>query len=388
MRFPRLGAPPAELPEVLLVSPPVVPPFRNGTAVLARDLAAHGRAFRYGVLGHRHQPPPGPRSFVLGVYGDGGAPGRIGSAFRIATRVVRPGGADLHHFLFAPHPRAVRVARALATLSRRPSVHTIPSQPSGDADLRRLAFADRTVAVTEATALLLRSAGVAGVEVIRPAVPVPEQPPTREEARRRAGLETAWGDAPAFLYPGDLGFSDGAAVFVEAAALVRAECPEARFALACREKTDRCRAELERLRRRVRALGLEDAVSFLGVVADMPALLASPTAVLLPVDTLYAKVDTPYVLLEALALGVPAIVSDLPPLAELSGLGEGVQAVRRTDPEALAAKVLALAANPSLARRLGDGARRTAAVHFRPDEMAARYEALYLELLAERGPAR
>jgi phosphatidylinositol alpha-1,6-mannosyltransferase len=189
-----------------------------------------------------------------------------------------------------------------------------------------------------------------------------------------------WGDAPVFVYAGDLEFSDGARTFVEAATKVADAVPGARFALACRPKTPSAALVADGLQRRVERVGLGDAVRFLGVVDDMPALLGAATAVVLPVDTLYAKVDLPIVLLEAMALGTPTVVSDLPSLSELAGLGQGTRVVKRSDPDALATTLCALAESASTVARLGRGARATIQSHFRLDAMAASYEAIYRDL--------
>ena len=268
-------------------------------------------------------------------------------------------------------------------VSRKRSVHTIPSQPAQGVDPRELIFADKTVVLCESSALLLRSAGIEEVEVVRPGVPIPERPADTAEARRRFALgvpDIDWGDAPVFVYAGDLEFSDGARTFVEAAALVHASVPEARFALACRPKTPRSYEVDRALRARVKSLGLSGVVRFLGVVDDMPALLGAATAVTLPVDTLYAKVDTPIVLLEAMALGTPTVVSDIPSLSELAGLGEGTRVVKRSDPSALATTLVTLSESQSTVARLGRGARQTVQSHFRLDAMAASYEAIYRDL--------
>lgn len=384
-----LGDAVGPLPGVLLVSPPVAPPWLNGTSVLVRDLAAAGSAFRYHVMGYKGQASPGGRATIEPVYGTGDGP-RVLTLGRLMARLLRPDRCAIHHYFFAPHLRAVRVARLATALPWRRSVHTVPSQPAEGADLSRLVFADRTVVMTEATAVRFRSAGAQGIEVIRPAVAIPERPLTRPEARARLAALGAPDlvfdrDQPAFVYPGDLAFSDGARTFVEAALLAAARIPSGVFVLACRSKTPRAAGVLEALRRRVTAARLGDRVRFVGVVPDMPALLASATAVVLPVDTLYAKVDTPIVVLEALARGVPVVLSDLPQLGELAGLGDGMLVTPRSDPAALAERLCQLSESPSLVRRLGEAARRTAQSHFRADQMAGAYEALYREVLDRRG---
>lgn len=370
---------------VLLVTPPASSSWRNGSTVLARTLAAAAASdFHYRLLGVRGQVPPGMGSHIEPLFGDGAQHPLVSQA-RVLARLLRPDRCAVHHFIFAPHPRAVRAVRAALRLSRKASVHTLPSLPRAGADLAELAgFAGVTVALTDATALLLQSSGVDSVRVIRPAVELQPDRPS-DLYRQRLALshpELELADRPLFVYPGDLEFSTGATTFVDAAARVHEQNPDARFVIACRPKTKVTRVARARLQRRAAAHGLSDVLSFLGIVADMPALLASATAVALPVDSLYAKVDTPIVLLEAMALGTPCVVSDLPQLAELGSLGEGVRVVPRRDPERLGTELQLLADNPSRARRLGAGARRTISSHFRPDAMAAAYEDLYRELLA------
>ena len=124
-----------------------------------------------------------------------------------------------------------------------------------------------------------------------------------------------------------------------------------------------------------------DRVLFLGRVDAMHQLLAAVDGVVLSVDTLRAKMDTPLVLLEAMARGVGAIVSDLPPLVELAGLGEGIETVAASDPQALASAMARWSSDPTHRRRMGHGARRTVEQHFTLPRMVEAYEALYREAI-------
>lgn len=383
MKGPRLiGRVSSARPHVLLVTPPGSPLWPSGTTLLARHLAQGALDFHYRLLGTRGQVAPGPFSEVEPIFG-AGLKGGLRDQARVMARLMRPDRCSVHHFMFAPHPRALRAIRSTRLLKRSRSVHTIPSQPSGEVDLARLVFADRTVVLSEASALSFRSSGVEQVEVIRPGVPLPKAPLDTMEARGRLELSVPalpMSEAPLFVYAGDLEFSDGARNLIEAAEMMAAQGTEARFVLACRPKTPSAALVLEGLERRVRRVGLEGRVTFLGVVDDMPALLGAATAVVMPVDTLVAKVDIPLVLLEAMALGTPTVVSDLPSLQELAGLGLGTRVVKRRDPAELARTLSHLAESPSTLKRLSRGARQTVKSHFSVDAMVRRYEALYREL--------
>ena len=370
--------------QVLLVSPAVTPPWLNGTVLMARDLALRGERFGYRVMGTDGQSRHLGRANVEPIYPRRGSRLAFTGRFRVVWRLLRRDDCAIHHFFFSPHRTVSQVTKAVLTVSRKPSIHTVPSQPA-DEDIKRLMFADRVVCASEATAILLRSAGVEEVRVIRPAVEIPQwQDKTRYRERLAAtGVDNQWGERPVFVYAGDLEFSDGASVFVEAANLAISEgLDEARFVLACRAKTPASADVLRKLRRRVSALGLTDKVRFAGVVPDIHAFLGSATAIVMPVDTLYAKVDTPYVLLEAMARGVPAIVSNLPALGELAGLGTGATVIPKSDPSATAEAMRQVAADPERAERLGRAAQQTVSDYFNYARMVDAYESLYEEILS------
>lgn len=381
---PRAATP----PRVLLVTPPNGPTSSGapdapgaGTDVLARCLAAGSRSYRYRLTG-------GIRGAAPGVGGRveprGVRAGRWANA-RLLARLATPDRCALHHLFFSPQPGTARTLRMLRRLTGRPLIHTVPSPPDPTQLPASLVFADRTVALSQASALWLRSAEIGPVEVIRPGVPLPPAPLDRERARRRLALEGSHldlGNAPTLLYPGDLEGSDGAEVFVEAAARLVERIPEARFVLACRAKDGRHDARRRALLERIRAHGLAERTVLLGRSPDMEGLLSAVDVAVLPVSTLRAKVEPPLALLEAMARGTPGVVSDLPQLAELAGLGEGVRVVPRRDPDALSEVLAGLLETSSLLERMGRGARHTIREHFRPDRMVAAYEALYTELLA------
>ncbi len=387
----------ARRPRVLVVSAPVTRPLTNGSAVLAHHLGRHGDRFAYRLLGDEARALAGGAATVEAFYA--GRRQSLTDRARLLARLARPGEAQVAHLIFTPRPAVAQATRAALRASGLPAIQTVPSQPTlasprGDAgEARGLLFGDRVVAVSDATALLLRSAGARDVRVIRPGVPLPptaaHRATSRARCRARLPFAAGWGDAPVFVYAGDLEFSDGARVFADAARALRTRLPDARFVWACRPKTAASRRALQDVKARVWGgrQGLGDRAYFLGVVDDMEALLGAADAVALPVDTLHAKVDFPFVALEALALGTPLVVSDLPAFTELRGLvGEAVRVTPAGQPEAVAhalAGVADVGAAAAAARAVE--ARDAVGLHFAPRAMVAAYEALYDEVLEARG---
>ena len=380
----RLGWKPGLRQEVLLVSPPVAPPYHQGISRLARDLAAGGHDFDYRVMGFRGQQILGGRARVEPVYGTG--PGRGFTAhIRLMARLIRPDRCGTHHFLMGTNPGAATATRMLLKVTGKPSVHTLPALPEAEHKVRDLMFGDRIVTLTEATALLLRSAGLTNVSVIRPGMPVAETRTDKMLSRARLNSIPGmprWEDATVFLCLHHRTLAKGSDTFIHAAELVASKHNTVRFALVNIDRDDGSHESISTLRKRVRDAGLMSRMCVLEHVDDMDALLGAIDVIVLPAASLGPMVDTPYPVLKSMALGKPAILSTLPTLDELHGLGEGTLTISPGAPHQTADQMNRLVEDHGLTQRVSVGAKETIRNHFRPDEMVASYEEIYRELMA------
>ncbi|MBI4565313.1 MAG: glycosyltransferase family 4 protein [Planctomycetes bacterium] len=133
------------------------------------------------------------------------------------------------------------------------------------------------------------------------------------------------------------------------------------------------------LEARVCALHLSPWVHFLGFRDDVPALLMSSDLFVLP-----SRFEAmPMALLEAMAAGRPAVVTDVGDNAELVGHGLAGLVVPPEDSRALAAALEALVRNPSRRAAFGLEAQRRSAA-FRADRMARKVLHVYNEALHRR----
>jgi glycosyltransferase involved in cell wall biosynthesis len=122
----------------------------------------------------------------------------------------------------------------------------------------------------------------------------------------------------------------GLDILVEAFPKVLIEVPEARLLVAGREGS-----ATEALRTKVKLLGLDRSVSFIGARDDIPDLLCATDVFVLP----SRWEGFPGVLMEAMALATPIVASDLEGVREVLGPdGIGVR-VRPGDTEALAGAI-------------------------------------------------
>ena len=126
----------------------------------------------------------------------------------------------------------------------------------------------------------------------------------------------------------------------------------------------------------VRSLG--GRVHTLGERTDTPEIMAA-----LDLATSSSRAEAfPNVVGEAMACGVPCVVTDVGDSARL--VGETGRVVPRTDPIALSDAWLELLSLPPHAReRMGHAARHRIVTHFSVQGVIARYESLYREFLDE-----
>jgi len=135
------------------------------------------------------------------------------------------------------------------------------------------------------------------------------------------------------------------------------------------------------LDRKLKAMAGELAISrqveFLGHVADVGALLDRSDLFVLP----SASEGISNALLEAMARGLPCVVTDIPGNNEVIQNGENGILVKVDDAEALARAILGLAADDELRERLGRQARQTVETKYLLAGVTAKYMQLYEKLL-------
>ncbi|RNL75539.1 glycosyltransferase WbuB [Nocardioides marmorisolisilvae] len=208
-------------------------------------------------------------------------------------------------------------------------------------------------------------------------------------------VDSSWLDAPAvdpdLAGPFTVGLGstlnayEGVDVLIEAVALLREQDTDVRLVVLGSGPAAADLAELARSR------GLGDAARFTGRVGrdELMAAYRGLDVFCLPRrDLPVTRLVPPIKPVEAMAMGIPVVASDLPPLRELL-VGGGAEdrglLVRPDDPEALAAAVSTLT-DAALRRRLGYAGRHWVRETRSWAAAATTYDAIYHELhLAHRG---
>lgn len=135
-----------------------------------------------------------------------------------------------------------------------------------------------------------------------------------------------------------------------------------------------------RAQRLCRELGIEGAVKFLGPRSDVAELYS-----MLDMKVLSSRFEgTPNVVLEAMAAGLPTIVTDVSDNARIVQDGENGFVVPMGDAGQMAQRIGELVGNPTLRRQFGENARMRAVSEYSVEALGRRTGDIYLDVLKSK----
>lgn len=308
------------------------------------------------------------------------------AALRLAAQARRRGAALIHGFLFQGNILASCVSRAsgipCVTSVRNMDLWKTGTQRRISAWAHRRA---RAVVFNSATVRdhTLRAERIpAGRAVVIPnGVPDPAAAGSADPAARGpldAPDLPPRGGGPVAVCVASLRAKKGHRDLLEAFVAVRRAVPGASLWLAGEGPL---RAPLER---EAADRGLAGCVSFLGYRSDAQAVARHADVFVLP----SLEEGMPNALLEAMALGLPAVATEAGGTPEVVAEGETGFLVPRGQPARLADRLTALLRDADLRARLGRAARARYTACFTVERMMADYHALYERMIAPAGSAR
>ena len=188
--------------------------------------------------------------------------------------------------------------------------------------------------------------------------------------------------APMIVVLGRVVPGKGIPEFLEAAGRVAARTPAARFVIVggfprVRDARGVVTDYAETLRLLAARLGVGDRVTFTGVRADVPDVLAAATMSVLPSHS----EGLSNAILESMAAGLPVVAADVGGNAEAVEDGVTGLLVPPRDPAALAAAMERMLETPALTARLGRAARHRVIERFGLERLVRETDALYTTLL-------
>jgi colanic acid/amylovoran biosynthesis glycosyltransferase len=138
------------------------------------------------------------------------------------------------------------------------------------------------------------------------------------------------------------------------------------------------------LAKRIEGYGLQDKVILCGALTQERVLELHQTADIFALPAIVARSGDqdgmPFVLIEAMACGVPVVTSPIAGIPDLVKDSENGILVRQQDVLGLADALQSLAADPNQRHRLGQAARQTVLQEFQIQQNAAKLAALFEEI--------
>ena len=303
---------------------------------------------------------------------------------RVMLRLLGGDRHDLWHFFFAPNPRSSAAGRLAARVRRvRDRADGVQRAGRPTPTSQRVLFCDRTVVLSRYTERRMLAAGISRARAALHSARghAARSADARRTPRARASELGLPRDRALIVYPGDLEFSGAAERVLRAHAELR-RTRDVVLVMACRAKTA-ARARARGAPARAGAHARASRTAWCGSARPRASTRCSACAdvVALPAENLYAKMDLPLVLIEAMLLGAPVIVAQ-----RHAGRGAGRRRCRvavAADVDATAAALLAACSTmtPS-ARRSAQRARARGADALSSERTwPCAYEAFYDELL-------
>ena len=300
--------------------------------------------------------------------------------------------ADLFHLVFFPQPATLKIVKPLLALKRRPLVQTVQAAFAPSTPIAPLLVTRHLLAVTERVARDLAAANPdADITVVYPAVERalvdkgPVEPVLAARVRRELGVAD---DHRFVLYAGNWSERLGVLEALEIFAVVAAGAPDVDLVVANRVSLRSAHAAAEagvraRFDARVRELGLEARVRVVGLLPDFRDVIAASAAMLFPaLDLREGKLDLPLVVLEAIALGIPIAIYEIPPFDEFAFAPTG--AVAPVGDRATAgAQLGALLTDAAAWSRASDAGRALARDAFDPASRGPLLRGIYERALAD-----
>lgn len=374
-------------PQVMMISKPISPPWNDSAKNIVMAQLSHARRYKYRALTIDSGKSPDLGSNVTWdpIYDSktGFSPNAL-QKMKVMLHGLNPRGAKIYHYFFAPNPLTSKAGRLQRTLARVKTVQSVCSCPASFDDSKRLLFSELVVVLSDETRKRLISAGIeeSRIRLVRPGINPIEKPSKEAKVavRHAHGLPTT---KPIILFPGDWEFSGAAETVASAVPIIASAFSEATVVFACRSKTKKSQIEAARIMKKLEPYHRAGNALYLEKTSDMPALLGSSDVVVMPTDNLYAKMDAPLALIEAMFQGVPLVLANTPPLDELLLKGGGLS-VPPGDPESLAHAVLQLLGDSVSRGEIGDAGAKAARDMFTASSMTERIETIYDELLGEK----
>ena len=286
-------------------------------------------------------------------------------------------------------------------ITKVPSIHSIysPIQPITGHNIVMsfsnkilskfyLSQVNKIIAVTENIQHSLIMAGVPHykIEIVPPGIDTTIYNPSISggDVRKYFGIGS---DLPLLLYVGNLTKIKGIRVLIDALRIIVKQFPDVKLLMTLNMPLSKYEEEdftglydMERdfeIKKKIKAYGLEDNIIPLGIVKNMPQVMAASDIFITPFLNTIGVVDYPTSMLEAMALGKPVIATKVGGIPEIVKRKENGILIEPNNVDELADAILYMLNNKEEAKNMGKKGARIISEKFRLEVVVDELERIY-----------
>ncbi len=366
---------------VFMVTKPISPYWDEGSKNLAFNIAKRIKDIEFDMLTVKNVKLPKIDNITYHCFYPINALNlpKIGfiEKFKLFFKVFTKKDVDIYHFIFTPRLSSSLVADIFFSFSKKKSIQTI-STPLKITQLRKCLFADKIIVLSDWSKKRILKLGYNNVVKINPGIDLDKFSPSNiKDVRKKLGLQK---DDTVILFPSEYSPSRGTRIFLRIIKNLIDYSPKVKIIFACRIRGKEDKIEKKFLIEEVRNLGMEREVTFLDRIDFMPELIRSSDIVVFPSLSPFLKMEIPMVLLEALALQRPIVITDIPPLNEIFIDTEAGIKIKPGDSKLLLEGIIKLIKNKNLRIRMGKAGRKIIEREYNIVKIAEDYLKVYREL--------
>ncbi|MBF8304268.1 MAG: glycosyltransferase family protein [Dehalococcoidia bacterium] len=205
---------------------------------------------------------------------------------------------------------------------------------------------------------------------------------TKAEARKTLGLENISG--PFLLAVGDLTPRRGLLVLADALKTVKESFPEVKLLLAVNMPLEAYNKGKFDVKSRFQECGLEDNIIPLGIIGDMPRVMAAADIMVAPYISIEGIADYPLSILEAMAMGRPAVASGVGGIPEIVLTGKTGFTAPPGNAKALSDAIVGFLKDPDRMDSWGENGKQFVRENFSLDKIVSDTEQLYFSITGNK----
>ena len=186
------------------------------------------------------------------------------------------------------------------------------------------------------------------------------------------------GDSPRLLYLGNLSKTKGLHILLKALKIVKKDFPNIKLSLGLDMPLNEFKSRNLEIKEKLKALDLTESVIPLGIIKNLPEVMARSDIFVAPFTSTYGPADYPLSVLEAMASGLPVVATNVGGIPEIVKHEKNGLLVEPNDPLELANAISYLVDNVDERRRVGNNGAEF--VKDLSDNIVRNYESIYKEI--------